>query len=338
VGGQNDFANVIGGTVNTALPSVTDPQSHVIIPRLTITGLNTTAQYITVATGYNSLGCPFPNAGMDIKVSGADFSGAHFTFTHNLGYIPTCLSYKVGSAGEWMIYNSVPWTTTTAYFNLSADYENANEVSFSFPTFNFYEPPWLTPFTATLNSANKVRLQWETPFEPGITGFCVWRNNTNNLNTATQISPIIPPLTNLRSSYSYTDSLTVHNTQYYYWLQVFNVDLMESFHGPAPILTGDDPIIIPVEGTKLLGNYPNPFIAGTKLHYGIAKAGTAEFIIYNSRGQIVYTQKVAHNITGYYDLPFDGRDKHGKPLASGVYYVKMTLGGSTSTRKMLLVK
>jgi hypothetical protein len=337
-GGQADYANVINGEVNTVLPSVTNPQSIIITPSLLITGLNTEAPFITVLTGYNTLNCPFPNAGMDIKLSGVDFSGAHFVLTHNLGYIPSSLAYKVGSAGQWMLYNSIPWTTTSAYFDLTGEYENATEVSFSFPTYNFYEPPWLTSFTAVLNTANKVKLQWVTPFEPGNTGFCVWRNQTDNLSTATQISPIIPPLTDIRSSYSYTDSLTVANTQYYYWLQVFNIDLMESFHGPVSIETGDDPIIIPVEGTKLLGNYPNPFIAGTKLHYGVAETGVAEFIIYNSRGQIVFTQKVPHAVTGYYDFDFEGRDKHGKRLGSGVYYAAMKLGGKTSVRKMLLVK
>jgi flagellar hook assembly protein FlgD len=89
---------------------------------------------------------------------------------------------------------------------------------------------------------------------------------------------------------------------------------------------------------ELSQNFPNPFNPATTIH-GLPKAGRVTLKIYNLLGAEVATlvedeQKVA----GYHAAIWDGRNKDGRIVASGVYVYRIRAGGFSSTKKLTLVK
>jgi hypothetical protein len=84
-------------------------------------------------------------------------------------------------------------------------------------------------------------------------------------------------------------------------------------------------------------NYPNPFNAGTVIPFDLPEAGDWSVTVYNVAGQSIrgYT---GHSEAGRQQLSWDGRDERGQPVASGVYFYRISSGGFVATRKMTLMK
>ena len=95
--------------------------------------------------------------------------------------------------------------------------------------------------------------------------------------------------------------------------------------------------------TELLPNYPNPFNPETWIPYRLAEDAFVTLTIYNLSGQIVRTLEVGHRIAAAYEsrskaIYWDGRNKLGERMASGVYFYTLTAGDYSATRKMLILK
>ena len=110
--------------------------------------------------------------------------------------------------------------------------------------------------------------------------------------------------------------------------------------------------LIPQE-TVLLPNYPNPFNPETWIPYRLAEDAFVTLTIYDSRGQVVRTLDLGHQIAGYYTdrtkaAYWDGKNEFGEGVASGVYFYHLSAGRSglsvphrsdfSATRKMLILK
>lgn len=340
---QTDYILVYGDSIYCGLPAVSIPDVAPVTPAISIKGISGVQDHITAVTGYQSLSTPFPEMGMDIHLSGASFSGAQLVIYHNLGYKPMLMGYKIGSEGEWLISAAgLNWTATTAYFTVPVSYDNANELFFCFADPSPVLPPYLFPFTASLNPQNKVVLAWEKWYwfqyeVPGITGFNLWRATTNNHETANQTGEFMPWLEETET-YTVTDTTTVELTDYYYWLEAINEDGGPSIFGPISIRTLKDPEIPKPQASLLIGNFPNPFNPNTEIRYGLAEPGDVTFEILNLKGQLLRTYKASHAAAGYFKFNFDGRDKNGRALASGVYFTRMTIGKKHWNKKMTLLK
>ena len=60
--------------------------------------------------------------------------------------------------------------------------------------------------------------------------------------------------------------------------------------------------------------------------------------IYNLRGQTVSTLVDGSLNPGYHSVVWNGIDRHGKPLSSGIYFYRLQVNGQIFTRKMILLK
>ena len=99
---------------------------------------------------------------------------------------------------------------------------------------------------------------------------------------------------------------------------------------------------IPVE-TELLQNYPNPFNPETWIPYRLAADADVTLTIYDTRGQVVRTLAVGHQIAAVYErrsqaVYWDGRNEFGEAVASGVYFYHLSAGDFAATRRMLIIK
>jgi hypothetical protein len=109
-------------------------------------------------------------------------------------------------------------------------------------------------------------------------------------------------------------------------------------------LTGDAGVVSAVgdevvaQRTGLVSLYPNPFNPMTHVIFELARTGPVELGIYDVRGQLVQTLVSGVMQSGRQDQVWQGQDGAGRPVASGIYFCRLTADGVTQTRKMLLAR
>ena len=101
-------------------------------------------------------------------------------------------------------------------------------------------------------------------------------------------------------------------------------------------------LIIPDE-TALDANYPNPFNPETWIPYQLAVPSDVTLTLYDMSGGVVRRLEVGHQTAGLYRsrnraLYWDGRNRDGEPVASGLYFYTLSAGEFTATRRMLIRK
>jgi uncharacterized protein len=105
-----------------------------------------------------------------------------------------------------------------------------------------------------------------------------------------------------------------------------------------PVMTGiTKKTQIPIKHA-LAANYPNPFNAATIIEYTVSSPQHVVLEIYDSLGRHVNTLLDAAQNSGVHRLVWEGIDKKGVPVPSGVYVYQLRAGHFVSSRKMLLVK
>jgi hypothetical protein len=107
-----------------------------------------------------------------------------------------------------------------------------------------------------------------------------------------------------------------------------------------PTDAGDATVATPPMRSALHANVPNPFNPTTVIRFDVggSEAQAARLTIYDVRGRVVRALVDRRLAPGRYDERWDGRNDHGRALASGVYFYEFTTPTFTATRKMLLVR
>jgi len=90
-------------------------------------------------------------------------------------------------------------------------------------------------------------------------------------------------------------------------------------------------------------NYPNPFNPYTTILYDIPEDSRVSLVIYDILGRQVRKLMDEDKVAGYYSFVWDGRDRIGVPVGTGVYIYRIHArgfdsGSNSKTRKMLLLK
>jgi len=85
-------------------------------------------------------------------------------------------------------------------------------------------------------------------------------------------------------------------------------------------------------------NYPNPFNSATRIDYALPAAGRVSLIIYDLLGREVRRLVTGIKPAGAYSVSWDGQNRLGRTVASGVYYYILTSDNKTLARKLLLLK
>ena len=85
-------------------------------------------------------------------------------------------------------------------------------------------------------------------------------------------------------------------------------------------------------------SYPNPFNPSTKIAYHMPRRGELSIKIYNIRGELVRTLIDAVVTAGEGFVMWDGTDRRGQAVASGVYFYETQSLGQTYVNKLALVK
>ena len=84
-------------------------------------------------------------------------------------------------------------------------------------------------------------------------------------------------------------------------------------------------------------NYPNPFNPSTVIPYQLPAAGHVRLEVFNILGQRLATLVDAEQSAGTYTAQWDGTDAAGRAVGAGVYIYRLSSGGMTVNRRMVLV-
>jgi hypothetical protein len=87
-------------------------------------------------------------------------------------------------------------------------------------------------------------------------------------------------------------------------------------------------------------NYPNPFNPVTRIQFGIPAGyvGTVSLKVFNVRGQLVATLFEGTRPPGYYTFDWNGTNRRGESVATGIYFARFQSERTTMIRKMVLLK
>ncbi|MFC1607665.1 FlgD immunoglobulin-like domain containing protein [Candidatus Latescibacterota bacterium] len=88
----------------------------------------------------------------------------------------------------------------------------------------------------------------------------------------------------------------------------------------------------------ILGSYPNPFNLQTTIDFTIPVNGYVELVLYNTIGHKIRDIFAGSLNTGSHSYDWNGRDDHGNPVPSGVYFYQLRMGRTTANGRMLLMK
>jgi hypothetical protein len=206
-------------------------------------------------------------------------------------------------------------------------------------------PVVLATFTAQFVNED-LTIFWATHSEVNNSGWNVYRSTEDSYDTAEKLNSNM--IQGMGTSYELTeyefvDATEVQNhTTYYYWLESVDYAGHSAFYGSISIDVEQQDNPEAPEIPIVLGlhqNYPNPFNPDTKIRFAVEESGKVELTVYNAKGQKVTTIYNGEVETDkYYDFVWNGKDKTGKDVASGVYMYKLETANKTYMKKMLLVK
>jgi hypothetical protein len=115
-----------------------------------------------------------------------------------------------------------------------------------------------------------------------------------------------------------------------------------AFGGPDPLRLDPTPetwsrLVAPQP--RLLGpSIPNPFTPATTIHFTVEEAGAVDLGIYNVLGQRIRTLHSGDLSAGEHSRVWDGRDDVGAEAPPGIYFVRVTQGEVTESRRVVLVR
>jgi 1,4-alpha-glucan branching enzyme len=89
---------------------------------------------------------------------------------------------------------------------------------------------------------------------------------------------------------------------------------------------------------SLAANYPNPFNDETMIRFTIAAPSQVSLDVFNVRGEWV-ARVFDHEVpAGIYETRWNGRDSNGRPLGTGVYFLRGRMGEEIAWQRMLLLR
>jgi hypothetical protein len=92
------------------------------------------------------------------------------------------------------------------------------------------------------------------------------------------------------------------------------------------------------ERFALGAGYPNPFTTSTTIRFATPERTDVELVVYDVLGREVKRLVDRSVRQGRHEVQWDGRDASGTPVASGIYFYRITTESFTETRSVQLVR
>jgi len=109
----------------------------------------------------------------------------------------------------------------------------------------------------------------------------------------------------------------------------------------VPVSPGSDEEVAEGDRLEIITNwqsYPNPFNPRTNVNFNLSRDSKVKLKIYDVRGRLVNTLISGQVKAGSHVVVWDGMDRKGRGVASGVYFARLEVNDKAYTKKMLLLR
>jgi len=191
------------------------------------------------------------------------------------------------------------------------------------------EPHTQVPVAFTAVDARAVdggiTLSWEVFADEPFQGFRVYRNDGGG-------DTVISGATLLGfDTRAHVDRDVIPLVRYEYTVAAVREDASEVLSAPVSAN-------VPAAAHRLYQNHPNPFNPTTIIEFVLDVPGPARLAVFDTRGRHVRTLFDKIRTAGQSSAEWDGTDRSGRSVASGLYFYRLTVGNTSLTRRMVLLK
>ena len=93
-----------------------------------------------------------------------------------------------------------------------------------------------------------------------------------------------------------------------------------------------------IKAAEVFQNYPNPFNPETWIPYRLSESTDVQITIYAQNGELIRDFNLGQQSHGEKTLYWNGKNRDGETIASGIYFYQFRAGDTQSVRKMWLLK
>lgn len=202
---------------------------------------------------------------------------------------------------------------------------------FGYSVDNLSPPPPLMLIAQRVGT--DVHLKWNRSHAPDLRDYSIYRKTSSGVTAV--------PINFLASA---SDTLAVDAgapaSALYYIVTALDVHANQSKPSNEASVTAATGVrgTPPLTELRVLPNHPNPFSSSTELEVGLPSPSDITVQMFDVAGRQVDEFVVRGAAAGWRRIAYDGRVATGAPLASGVYFYRVSAAGRTITRKMVIAR
>lgn len=83
---------------------------------------------------------------------------------------------------------------------------------------------------------------------------------------------------------------------------------------------------------------PNPTYNKTTIHYQLTDDAMVELSVYDIQGKLIETVVSGYQISGSYNIIWQGFDKHNNAVPAGIYFYKLSINGRIYVDKLVVLR
>jgi hypothetical protein len=172
---------------------------------------------------------------------------------------------------------------------------------------------------------NAVMLSWALGQGSELDGIHVRRAEEGQPMARITGEPLAP------AERSFSDEGALPGRSYLYQLEILEPE-------GAATLSFTVRVAVPPRELTLYQNYPNPFNPATAITFYLPERSAVKLRLYDVRGRMVRELLSETRSEGMHHFTWDGTDREGELVSSGVYFCILRAGKSRLTRKVILMR
>ena len=305
-----------------------EPALSAQIPRYTFNQLT--------ATVLTTEGIPVPDATVSLNRQGNDDHGPYSGVTNSEGVV---VIPAIWYGNYYLSVSADGFEMPTQNYYATANQQTVIEIIMGL----VIHPP--ADAIAQYNSQNsEIQVSWTFPYAPGfnfLMGFNVWRFPTS-LQEDPEQWQLLTPQYLLSCSFTEPASALEYDAgvQFCYAIAAMYLGDVHSdwtFSNTLDTVSNEDPNLVTAV-TAISQISPNPFRESTQISYDLKEPTELKIDIYNQMGQHIRTLYQGYKSSATHSISWDGRDKNGRQVSTGLYFCRLSTPNARSVKKVLRIK